>query len=586
MRRQIDPNRLLEVGYAKRILAGDFQNGSLEGAQDRPRGRSHLWSVVFSGLGGGSIHRSDSEWISHSHGPTGADDRIHLMRNLLLLCSHRQNLTPPLFLLPVFLFGCGSAPVRTLPTEYQTVFIDFANNKTLEYGAEERLTEAFVREFQRDGNLRQVGEWRQADLALEVSITRYDLDPVTLDNDNRAAGRNLVVTVEAQARSPSNRGNGDAEEGVFLIGDLFPLECPRRPSGGRRLSTNRRVDHRRSHRGMGMTDALAFLSKLKSTEVPSVIHLMGEDQWIREIVRKRIVETWCGEGEVSFDRVVGTQGVGDLSNHFGSASLFATKNVIALSDPAPGEKGTALSSLGKNQLATLEKACASIPKQTDLLVIETATLKKSSVVFKTLSKLAFEVDVAPPKGAVRKKWIEIMAKRTEVRLSPPLLDAMNASEVPLGTLLADMNKLSLATEPEEEASIELWNELTQSSPEVSVWEIGDFLNQGQTAKVVETLRNLRTEGRTIHELLPALFNWSQQRLQIRSHQLHGGADDPEGIHPFVLKKIGSRIGGVSIERIRKETRELYRLDRVSKQSLEDPELALEKSLVSFTERKI
>lgn len=128
------------------------------------------------------------------------------------------------------LSGCGSAPVRTLPPEYRTVFIDVANNKTLEYGAEERLTQALVREFQRDGHLHQVSEWRTADLVLEVNITQYDLDPVTLDNDNRAAGRNLIVTVEAQARSPQT-GEWLMEKKEFSSsGTFFLSNVP----GGRR----------------------------------------------------------------------------------------------------------------------------------------------------------------------------------------------------------------------------------------------------------------------------------------------------------------------------------------------------------------
>ncbi|MCA9410851.1 MAG: LptE family protein [Candidatus Omnitrophica bacterium] len=152
------------------------------------------------------------------------------MRNFLLLRDHRQSLKFAFLLIAFLLIGCGSAPVRTLPAEYKTVFIDVANNKTLEYGAEERLTEALVREFQRDGHLRQVSEWRQADLILEVSITQYDLDTVTLDNDNRAAGRNLVVTVEAQARSPQTGVTVMPKKEFTSSGTFFLSNVP----GGRR----------------------------------------------------------------------------------------------------------------------------------------------------------------------------------------------------------------------------------------------------------------------------------------------------------------------------------------------------------------
>jgi len=334
-----------------------------------------------------------------------------------------------------------------------------------------------------------------------------------------------------------------------------------------------------------MIEALKFLSQLKSSEPPPVVHLMGEDDWIRDVVRKRIVAAWCGEDEVSRTRLVGTQGALEVGKSFGAASLFATRNVVVLSDPGPGEKGTALSSLGKNQLATLVEACQNIPKETDRLVIETATLKKTSSVHKSLEKIAVTVDTSPPKGASRRNWIELMTRREKANLAPKLLEAMTASETPLGAVLADLGKLALAVDEGQEVPIELWRELTQASPEVSVWEIGDHLTLGKTAQVFRAVTDLRGEGHTIHDLLPSLFLWNQQRLQIRSNQLEGGGKPPEGIHPFVLKKMGSQIERIPLERIRKEGMALYRLDRLSKQSRENPEIALEKSLASFSERK-
>jgi hypothetical protein len=136
------------------------------------------------------------------------------------------------------LMGCGTAPVRTLSKEYETVFIQMANNSTLEYGAEERLTESLVREFQRNGHLRQVSVGQDADLVLNVNIVGYDLDPVTLDNDNRAAGRNLEVVVTASARSPKTGvwvmpETEFSDQGVFFLSNT--------PSGRREDDVYRRV---------------------------------------------------------------------------------------------------------------------------------------------------------------------------------------------------------------------------------------------------------------------------------------------------------------------------------------------------------
>jgi hypothetical protein len=145
----------------------------------------------------------------------------------------------PLALLAILsLSGCGTVGVRTLPPAYQTVFIRVANNSTLEYGAEERLTESLVEEFQRDGRLQQVADWQDADLVLELNITRYNLRSVVLNNDNRTAGRNLEVTVNAGARDPRSGlwvmpEQAFSDTGVFFLSNV--------PSGRREDDVYRRV---------------------------------------------------------------------------------------------------------------------------------------------------------------------------------------------------------------------------------------------------------------------------------------------------------------------------------------------------------
>lgn len=334
-----------------------------------------------------------------------------------------------------------------------------------------------------------------------------------------------------------------------------------------------------------MIDPLQFLSKLKSIDLPPVIHLMGDDDWIQEVVRRRLIEHWCGEGESDFDRLVGAQGAADLVNHFGAASLFAMRKVLVLCDPSPTEKGTSLASMGKNQQAAFFEACGLIPRGMDLLLVQTGMMKSTSVVLKGLSKIALGVDASPPKGAVRRTWIDLMARKAEVTLSPELAEAMAGSEIPLGVLKADLEKLALAVEPGAEAPLEIWKDLTQADPEATVWEIGDHLTLKKTGQLLKVLHDLRTEGLTIHDLLPALFTWCQQRLQIKAHEASKRGGSPEGVHPFVLKKIGSQLNKIPLAVIREEALALYRLDRISKQSLENPELALEKTLVSISERK-
>jgi outer membrane lipopolysaccharide assembly protein LptE/RlpB len=132
------------------------------------------------------------------------------MRNPDISSGDRRYPIPTLLLISAALLcGCGTASVRTLSPQYQTVFIEYANNSTLEYGVEERLTDSMVQEFQREGTLRQVPTPDAADLVLHLNVIEYDLDPVTYDNDDRAAGRNLTVAVQASAR--------DRRTGVFVM---------------------------------------------------------------------------------------------------------------------------------------------------------------------------------------------------------------------------------------------------------------------------------------------------------------------------------------------------------------------------------
>lgn len=142
----------------------------------------------------------------------------------------RPRLHPLAFMVVLVCTGCGTVGVRTLPSNYQSIFVRVANNSTLEYGAEERLTESLVEELQRDGRLQQVAEWQDADMVLEVNITKYNLRSVVLDNDNRTAGRNLEVTVEAEAKDPRSGLSVMPKQEFSSSGIFFLSNTP----GGRR----------------------------------------------------------------------------------------------------------------------------------------------------------------------------------------------------------------------------------------------------------------------------------------------------------------------------------------------------------------
>jgi DNA polymerase III delta subunit len=330
-----------------------------------------------------------------------------------------------------------------------------------------------------------------------------------------------------------------------------------------------------------MIDALSFLRDLKNSVPPPVVHLAGDDVWIRETVRGRIGAAWCGiEGNTYPDRLVGTTGIAGLAGAAAAGSLFAERKVIVLADPGPGEKGKPLSGMGKNQLQTLVDAIRDLPTDQHCLVIETGPLKKSSALLARLSGLAAQVDTSQPTGAARAGWIKLLARRSGVTLGMELMEAMTAASAPLGVLVSDLEKLALAVPEGEEPSLELWKDLSQADPEATVWEIGDHLGAGKPGSALASLRTLETGGHTVHEILPSLLSWNQQRLRVKSHALSRIQGDPKDLHPFVVRKIGNQVARVPLSEIRREQKELLYLDRCTKQSWENPHTVLEKFLVT------
>jgi hypothetical protein len=82
-----------------------------------------------------------------------------------------------------------------LPDHVESIAIPTFVNRTLEYGAEEPLTAVFIHEFQQDGRLR-IEKRDRADALLLGTITRYDLDPVGFNRDDRVAVSRLDATIE------------------------------------------------------------------------------------------------------------------------------------------------------------------------------------------------------------------------------------------------------------------------------------------------------------------------------------------------------------------------------------------------------
>ena len=110
--------------------------------------------------------------------------------------------------------GCVTFGGREgLPSHVESISIPMFRNHSMEYGAEEVVTQAVVGEFQRDGRLRLVDS-DQADVVLYGTIARYDIRPSSFDRRDRVTVSHVSAMLEVSVL--------DSESGDYLMqGERF-----------------------------------------------------------------------------------------------------------------------------------------------------------------------------------------------------------------------------------------------------------------------------------------------------------------------------------------------------------------------------
>ena len=106
----------------------------------------------------------------------------------------------------MILSGCGYTLVGqgNLPDHIKTIAIPTFDNKTLEEGVEEIITQAVIEEFVKGGKVRLVSE-SNADAVLRGTIRSYKSDDVaSYDENNDVASYTLKITVDIELKDMIN----------------------------------------------------------------------------------------------------------------------------------------------------------------------------------------------------------------------------------------------------------------------------------------------------------------------------------------------------------------------------------------------
>lgn len=117
----------------------------------------------------------------------------------------RRGETLLVLLFAFFLLSCNAHAPRVLSDRYKTIHISVFKNRTQEFALEERLTSDMIKVFERDGRLKAETK-NQADLLMEVRITKIVFLPIAFTNIDRAIGYNMTVYVEVDVKNNTAAG--------------------------------------------------------------------------------------------------------------------------------------------------------------------------------------------------------------------------------------------------------------------------------------------------------------------------------------------------------------------------------------------
>jgi hypothetical protein len=103
------------------------------------------------------------------------------LKKMLPKYNFELKLVVPMLLLIFLFIGCAHVPITPLPSSVHTINVQMFKNQTFQYGMEERLTNAIIKELIADRRLRVVNTAEQADAILSGTITDYKRDVLAFD---------------------------------------------------------------------------------------------------------------------------------------------------------------------------------------------------------------------------------------------------------------------------------------------------------------------------------------------------------------------------------------------------------------------
>jgi DNA polymerase III subunit delta len=260
-----------------------------------------------------------------------------------------------------------------------------------------------------------------------------------------------------------------------------------------------------------------LLARLAKGKPISAILLVGEDTYLRELCRKKLVEAYVAEGTGDWGVRKFSAAEDDVSGILGQAQtmpMLAPRQVIFVSDVEAWER------LGDDSRDALVKQISDYlgnPAPFTILVFEAAALDQRMRLAKLFSEKTLTVSVELSEDPAERARLAVpisqeIARELGATLEPDaadeLCDTLNGELAAIRTELEKLSAYAGDRRKITRADVDL---LVISARKYEVWDLADMLAARQPAQALEFLDSLLREGEAAPALLGALA-WMYRKL--------------------------------------------------------------------------
>ena len=318
-------------------------------------------------------------------------------------------------------------------------------------------------------------------------------------------------------------------------------------------------------------------------KLPPILFLVGPDPFLRDMELKEIRTHVFPQGPDRMnDLTLDARDVksADILDQANTLPMFSEKRLLVV---------RGIEKL-KEEDQNLWTKYAENPSPYTLIVGTADKRDKRTRFFKTMDGRGFIRTLEEPKPRDFPIWVDRLAKRHELTLSPDakqaLLDAVGTD---LGALDRHLDKLALFIHPEKTVSAKAVAQLVYDIAGESLFSWTDQVVEGRVPQATATLNDLVRSGSPVLVLVSLLARHLRVLLKARD-ELAARTPTQElphllGVPPFTVRRYLDQAQRFTKGRLRSSLGELSKLDRELKSTGLAPSLLLERTVRTIALRR-